>query len=293
MKILLKLSIIFTLLFSIFYAQQVIAGVNTSSIPSTNITNVSISNPTWWIIGIWTSLLTTIKIALWWILLIFIVYTWAQMIMSMWSDEEELKTSKRQIRYSVVWLIFINIPSSLYNAFYPERRGDINESINNWEDWRTATNLFFSSAFEDTLNWKIILFIEVLISGVAIFMLTVAWVKIILARWRDEEVTKGKHKIIWSIIWLIFVWFIETWQSFIYSWRIEDWVNLFETIANLSLFFAWPIAIIYLSIAWYYYVTSNGDEEKVKKAKSIIVNTVIATVIVLASYTLLLDLSNL
>jgi len=48
-----------------------------------------------------------------------------------------------------------------------------------------------------------------------------------------------------------------------------------------------------LTLAGYYYITSNGDEDKVKKAKSIIINVLIAIVLLLASYTFLLDLKTL
>ena len=40
-------------------------------------------------------------------------------------------------------------------------------------------------------------------------------------------------------------------------------------------------------------ITSNGDEERVKKAKSIIINTILATLILLAAYTFLLDLATI
>ena len=297
MKTLLKLFFILFLLFSIIYVWKVQAWVDLDNIDwINNITTNSIGTVNKTIDDIWMSILKTIKYALWWILLIFIVYTGIQMVMSMWSDEEELKTAKRQIRYSIIWIIFINIPGSLYDAFNKESYwNNIDWNVNSWGDaWTNNSNLFIDlTSFWTTINDNIIWFIKVSISGVAMFMLVVAWIKIITARWREEEVTKAKHKIIWSIIWLMTVWFIESWKYFVFSWNISDWTGLFETLANLFLFFAWPIAIIYLSIAWYYYVTSNGDEEKVKKAKSIVVNTILATAIILASYTLLTDLNTL
>ena len=296
MKKLLKLFFILFLLFSIIYVWKVQAWVDLDNIDwINNITTNSIGTVNKTIDDIWMSILKTIKYALWWILLIFIVYTGIQMVMSMWSDEEELKTAKRQIRYSIIWIIFINIPGSLYDAFNKESYWtNIDWNVYSWGDALTNSNLFIDlTSFWTTINDNIIWFIKVSISGVAMFMLVVAWIKIITARWREEEVTKAKHKIIWSIIWLMTVWFIESWKYFVFSWNISDWTGLFETLANLFLFFAWPIAIIYLSIAWYYYVTSNGDEEKVKKAKSIVVNTILATAIILASYTLLTDLNTL
>ena len=111
--------------------------------------------------------------------------------------------------------------------------------------------------------------------------------------WNEEDIKEAKNKIIWSVVWLIFIWFIESWQAFVYWWEIKDWANLFKTLEELALFFAWPIAIFFLTLAWYYYITSNGDEEKIKKAKSIVINTVIATVILLASHSFLKDLLTL
>jgi hypothetical protein len=40
-------------------------------------------------------------------------------------------------------------------------------------------------------------------------------------------------------------------------------------------------------------VTSAGDEEKAKKGKNIVINTAIAILILLASYTFLKDLADL
>lgn len=50
------------------------------------------------------------------LLVIFMVYTGAMMIMSMGSDDEQLSSSKRQIWYALVALLFINISLSLSEA---------------------------------------------------------------------------------------------------------------------------------------------------------------------------------
>jgi len=47
---------------------------------------------------IWFSLLSTVKLILEWILVIFIVYIWIQMIWSMWDDEDTLSKAKKQLR---------------------------------------------------------------------------------------------------------------------------------------------------------------------------------------------------
>ena len=66
--------------------------------------------------NVWLNLLTKIKYIFSWVLLIFLVYAWAQMVMSMWTDEDALSKSKRTIWYSMIWLVFINMPWTLYEA---------------------------------------------------------------------------------------------------------------------------------------------------------------------------------
>lgn len=242
------------------------------------------------------NILNKIKYIFSWILLIFIVYAWAQMVMSMWTDDEALSKSKRSLWYAWIWLFFINMPWTIYNAVKWDKT---NISWWIWSSWSneinsTTTNLFINTdIFSLTLNNTVIKFLEIIIVWIAIIIIIVSWLKMIMSRWREENVSEAKNKIIWAIIWLIFVGFIEAWQKFAYSWKINDWKNIFETIANLALFLAWPIAIFFLTLAWYYYITSAWDEERAKKWKTIIINTVLATAILLVSYVFLYDLMSL
>ena len=103
---------------------------------------------------------------------------------------------------------------------------------------------------------------------------------------------EAKNKIVYTILALIFVGMIEAWKRVAFGGVISDGVNLFESIINLAFFFAVPIAVFFLVLAAYYFITSNGDEERVKKAKSIIINTILATLILLAGYTFLLDFAS-
>ena len=98
---------------------------------------------------------------------------------------------------------------------------------------------------------------------------------------------------IWSTIGLVFVGLVESWRRLAINGQISEGRNLFESIAELALFFAGPTAFFFISFAGYYFITSNGDEEKVKKAKNIIINTLLAILILMASYTFLLDLATL
>ena len=303
MKKIVRIILFYFLSISLFGAIWVeAAAVDLDSVPWVdNIKQHSIA----WLWDKWTisdnledvgfNILTTIKNIVSALLVLFLVYAGIQMILSMGTDEDKLSSSKRQLWYSLVALIFINIPGTFYKMFVWDKTNVSQDTGTTFtQDWDRLTNIFINfDLFENTINGSIITFLEVAIIWVAIFMITLSGIKIILSRGKEEDLTEEKNKILWSLVGLVFVWFIASWQEFVYGWDIADGTTIFETLAELILFFAGPVAIFFLTLAWYYYITSNGDEEKVKKAKNIIINVVIATLVILASYAFLTDLSGL
>ena len=243
---------------------------------------------------VWRSIIRIVTRILAWVMVIYVVYIGIQMIISMGSDEEKLSAAKRQLWYMLVALVFINIPYSLFEAFYRTSPGSVWTSVaSNFDNPTVSSNIFFNfTVFQWVVN-NIIFFLEIMIFAAAIFMITLTGIRLLVSRGREESVTEAKNKILYSILAIIFVGIIEAWKRVAFSWNIPDGTNLFASLANLALFFAAPVAIFFLTLAGYYYITSNGDEERAKKAKSIIINTVIATLILLAAYTFLLELSTL
>lgn len=239
-------------------------------------------------------ILTMVKVFIQGLLIIMVVYTGFMMIYSMGSDEDTLSNAKRQIWYFLVALLFINIPGTIYEAFYKEW-GSVGGTIgNSWFTQNSQNNLFVDFfVFGNTINDNIVGFLQIMIFILAIFALVLQGIFLITSRGREEKLSEAKNKIVYIILALIFVGMIEAWKRLAFTWDIGDGVNIFETLANLALFFAGPVAIFFLTLAGYYYITANGDEEKVHKAKSIIITTILATLILLASYTFLLDLATL
>jgi hypothetical protein len=74
-------------------------------------------------------ILTIVKRILMGILVIFMVYIGAMMIMSMGSDEEKLSAAKRQLWYALVALVFINIPGTLYESFYSDSSTSVGNRV--------------------------------------------------------------------------------------------------------------------------------------------------------------------
>jgi len=299
MKFYTKILIILSLIFSIFIVNSYAWTVDLpwmNSIKELS-NNVGEETNSWWdIIKVvnekWLSILHIFKTALQWILLIFIIYIGIQMVISMWTDEDKLTKWKNQLWYSLVAIMFINIPWTIYKVIHSESSVDISKE-RNWstDDPSILINNQWSWWLSDLLN-NIVWFIEVIIFWIAIFTIVMHWIKIMSARWREEEVTKAKSKILYSLIAWIFVWFIEAWRRLAISWDIVEWWKLFWKFSEIALLFAWPVAIFFLTLAWYYYITANWEEDRVKKAKSIIVNTLIWIILLVAMFTFLNDLSN-
>ncbi len=245
---------------------------------------------------IWRKVLGTFKFLLGWLLVIYMVYIGVVMILSMWDDEEKLSSAKKQLWYALIWLLFINIPGTLYDSF-DQKEANVTQQIgvgNFVESADQYNNIFINPfALWATLEDNIIGFLKAIIFFLAIFLIIYEWVKMIASRGNDEDITNSKQKIFYSILWLIFIWVMEAWKNLAFSGDIWDGKNLFQSLANLALYFAGPIAIFFLSLAGYYFITAAGDEEKIKKAKSIVINTILATLILLWMYTFLLDIAGL
>ena len=282
------------LLISVLYIPDLFAWYNipwTTKLHSVSINTAVSSDPVTDINMIWFKLLNKVKLVLEWLLVLFIVYIWVQMIYSMWSDEDTLSKAKRQLWYSIVALLFINMPWALYKAFHKPEYETIWPSTNfNSNSQSLFFDYFnFGYTFWDQVVW----FLEVAIFAIAVVVLVYQAIKLIASAWKEEVVSQTKTKILYSILALVFVWIIEAWKSFAFKLDVWKVTNIFWELANLALFFAGPIAFFFLTLAAYYYITSAWDEEKIKKAKSIVINTILATLILLASYTFLLDLAEL
>lgn len=66
---------------------------------------------------------------------------------------------------------------------------------------------------------------------------------------------------------------------------LSDSESVFRRVFNFALSFVGIIAMIMIVIAGYYYITAHGEEDKIGKAKKMILATVIGIIIIIASYT--------
>lgn len=297
----LKLIIITTLLLIVMNTSFVSAGVvdmwkiwNGSAI-----SDVSYNPVGWWdsldkINNWWLSMIHTAKVVLSWVMLIYLVYLGFMMVMAMWA-EDKLTTTKRQIYYTLISFLFINVPGQLYALF----TWKVNEDVTSKTKYSDVTiSNSDGNIFINFFNWwstvenGVIAFIKVIVVALVILQFMMAWISLISSVGNEEKLKKARTRFLNGIYWLIFIWLIQSWIYVAYSWDIPKWQSLFAQMLNLAMFFAWPTAVFFLVLGWFHYITSAWDEAKTKKWIAIIKNTVVAVIILLASYAFLKDLAD-
>lgn len=69
--------------------------------------------------------------------------------------------------------------------------------------------------------------------------------------------------------------------------------GLIKTVINWLLGIAFGIAVLFLIVGGFWYITSSGNEEQVEKGKSTAINAIIGIVIIILSYVIITVVSNL
>jgi hypothetical protein len=235
-------------------------------------------------------ILGLLKILISWVALIYIVLIGVYMVVFS-ENEERVKMQRKQFIYTLIGFLFLNIPWVVYTAINPEdKRGWSIGSTCNWSDTICGSVFWDAYGFEGFLG-NLIAFFRVFLFGVAILTFTWWIFQLIIAWWDDEKQKAAKGRITYGILWLIFMGFVEWWGKIISWWDFAIYIPYIgNKLFGIAIFLAAPIAIFFLIWWAYQFITSAGDEEKLKKGKSIVINTFIATLILLAAMSFLTDL---
>lgn len=288
-----------------------VTGIWNGSGATSNLINNSLIRPgsgnlVWAIQNIALDAIRAIRIILNGVALLAMLYIWFLWVTSMGSEEKRSDWTYR-ILLVVMGLFLINVSELLYNIItgnsylnsgFGRKVWSISTRDPGWELSETALQtcnyLFCPQNF--WWNWSvvsIIKFFEMAMIATAVVMFTYGGFTMLL-RGNDENTAKSaKMRIAYGVIALVIVWFIESIYRAIFFWRslnATGIMNVLVTAANFFLFMAWPIAIICIIIWSYYYITAAGQEERADKGKKILLYTFFATILLIISYTLLVEL---
>lgn len=227
----------------------------------------------------------------------YVMYIGVMMVIS-YANEDQISKAKTQIWYAIVAFVFINIPGQIASLFTDKKvtsnvTARVGEGGYSGVEKGCNNVIFCPSSWTDGLGHQVMAFIELGLVAGSVFMFSLAAFKLIANRGDPEDRKAIKMQFMYGGLALVFVGVIEMWVKVVSEADIKTAQSgLFSRLMNLGLLFAGPVAIFFLSWAAYLYITSQGDEDKIKKAKNILVSTFIGTLLLLASYAFLKDLST-
>ena len=199
--------------------------------------------------------------------------------------EEEVSNFKKAILWISVWIIIIQIAYSFIMVLFDR---DITVEL--------STNLIniiinpFISLLQSLASFRFV--------AVAIY----AYYRIVTSNGDEEKAKSWKMSIVYAILWFVIVKISNALVTTTY-WKTNcsnqyqmNCVNqtdlswfwaIIVKVINWTNSFVWLIVILLIIYAWFLVLTSSWDEEKLKKAKSIIIYIAIWLFILIASYLIL------
>ena len=69
--------------------------------------------------------------------------------------------------------------------------------------------------------------------------------------------------------------------------------QLIASVIQLMLIFAGGIAVVFVVVGGYYYITAQGNEEQAEKGKNTLINAIIGIIVVILSYVIINVIVNL
>lgn len=204
-------------------------------------------------------------------------------------DEGKLKQQKQQLLYVIIGFIFLNVPSAIYQLFM---RNDTNRTLEQG-DWRGIQANFILWNNDGTFGltgflWDIVGFLKVFAFIAAVIMFTWWAFSLIVSRGKDEYKETAINRLTYGVMGLLFLGVVELWARLASAVDLQGEIQKAAGIGfGVAFYFAAPVAIFFLIIGAYYYITSGGDEKRAEKGKAIIFNTFIASLILLASFSLI------
>lgn len=144
--------------------------------------------------------LHTVKVIISFLAVIYIVYSGTMMVIAM-GDEKAISTQKRQLMYTLVAFLFVNIPGEIYALFARKQVSSVTQNLaGSYTNSVTSGSNIFVNFFEwnSTVENGILSFFRVGIIGAAVLMFTLAAFEIITSGGNEEKTKQAKGRILYG-----------------------------------------------------------------------------------------------
>jgi hypothetical protein len=207
-------------------------------------------------------------------------------------NEEELTNIKKGMTYTLIAFMIISMSQDLAQVF----------NFENGSILQNPSQLLKKVVIWDKQVQIIITFIKYILAAFAGVMIVRSSIKLVTSGGNDEEVSKHRHSILYSIGGLLLVYGGDIFINKVFyvvntkkytatngiEWSVDAGQGVKEMvgITNMIVSFVGPVAILMLIVAAVMYLAAGGEDEKMQKAKRIMIAVVIGIVIIYGAFAL-------
>ncbi|MCK9185967.1 pilin [Candidatus Gracilibacteria bacterium] len=219
-------------------------------------------------------------------MLIFLGY---QLVMSS-GNEESLGKVKKGFIYTLISFVIISMSQDLAKIFDMSQGtllGSPQEILNRVKIFDKQVEIFMT-------------FIKYVIGTYAVIMVVRSGISFMTVGGDEEKTKKAKSGLIYSISGLLLIYIGDVFINKVFynidktaysgvtgvhpMISVKTGIEQITGIINFIMYFIGPAAFIMLIVAAFMYLSSAGEEEKMKKAKNILVATIVGIVIIYGAF---------
>ena len=196
--------------------------------------------------------------------------------------EETIAKQKTNFLWVFVGFVVLMVADTVSDIFNPVKA--------------TSEDLIDFEATHDQLR-DVANYLKWLFGSVVALLMTISGIRLITAGGDEERITKEKRHLVWSGIGMLIILLASNIVNAIYVMNEKTGVitaagpkeGIMEIggIIRLFLVFLGPIAVLFTIYAGFMYLTSFNNEEKLNKAKKMIIAGVTAIIIIYAAFALI------
>lgn len=215
------------------------------------------------------------------IAVLFIVVMGIRMVTAGKENDEVLSQSKNFIRYALEGLIVIFMSDSIIEVFFGSEGEILRFGESGAKEFGRRTSTLFQGVYS---------LVQVVIGSVAVFTLVMAGMRYVAGSASDDQVSKAKKQITWSLVGLFVVGISEfvvkevLFQDQGKSLGVDEAKQLFVQVTNFMAGTIGTLSFIFLLYAGYLYVFGVQNEDNVGKSKKILMQAAVGIVLALAAF---------
>lgn len=206
---------------------------------------------------------------------VFIFYSGSRLVFASGNDDT-VKKGRISLLYALVGFIFLNIGELFVNVFVPKEG---NTQGPNLVDWKFLIGIVISA-------------IRGIAGTIAIVSIIIGGFRIVIsgASGAEDAVAKQRTQILWSILGLIVIALAGEFQKIAFEGDTDKGISTTTSLIRLLLLFIVPLGFGALILGGFYFIFSGANDGLRTKGLKIIQGTIIAMVIIYASYTIVTEI---